>query len=62
MMLGVHRASITLIAGILQRVALIRYAGGTIPVLDRDGLAASSCECTEALQRRYVRLLSRWKP
>jgi hypothetical protein len=33
-MLGVHRPSITVSAGILQRAGLIRYAGGQITVID----------------------------
>lgn len=57
MMLGVHRPSITVTAGILQRAGLIRYAGGLISVIDRSGLEAASCECYKAVQRRFVSLL-----
>jgi CRP-like cAMP-binding protein len=57
MMLGVHRPSITVTAGILQRAGLIRYANGTITIADRASLEAASCECYEAVRRRSIRLL-----
>lgn len=53
MMLGVHRPSITIAAGVLQRTGLIRYAAGLISVLDRPGLEAASCECYERVRRRF---------
>lgn len=56
-MLGVHRPSITVVAGILQRSGLIRYANGLITVLDRHSLEGASCECYAIVQRRFVRLL-----
>jgi CRP-like cAMP-binding protein len=57
MMLGVHRPSISVTAGILQRSGLIRYSGGLITVVDRHSLEAASCECYAAVQRRSDRLL-----
>jgi CRP-like cAMP-binding protein len=57
MMLGVHRPSITVTAGILQRAGLIRYANGHITILDRTSLEAASCECYQAVQNRFERLL-----
>ena len=56
-MLGVHRPSITVTAGILQRAGLIRYAAGQITVLDRSSLEASSCECYGTVRRRFETLL-----
>jgi CRP-like cAMP-binding protein len=56
-MLGVHRPSVTVTAGILQRAGLIRYAGGRITVLDRDSLEAASCECYDMVRRRFMALL-----
>ena len=57
MMLGVHRPSITITAGILQRAGLIRYSAGRVTVLDRPSLEAASCECYGAVQRRFSALL-----
>ena len=51
-MLGVHRPSVTVAAGSLQRAGLIRYGAGLITVRDRVGLEAASCECYTAVQRR----------
>ena len=57
MMLGVHRPSITVTAGILQRAGLIKYANGLVVVLNRDALEAASCECYGAVKRRFATLL-----
>lgn len=57
MMLGVHRPSITVTAGILQRAGLIRYSNGRVTVLDRPSLEAASCECYGAVRRRFAALL-----
>ena len=56
-MLGVHRPSITVTAGILHRAGLIRYASGRITVLDRLSLEAACCECYVAVRQRFERLL-----
>ena len=57
MMLGVHRPSITVTAGILQRAGLIRYSTGLITILDRASLEAASCECYAVVRRRAAILL-----
>ena len=57
-MLGVHRPSITVTAGILQRAGLIRYASGRITILDRASLEAASCECYATVRARFERLLN----
>ncbi len=57
MMLGVHRPSISVTAGILQRAGLIRYSGGRITVLGREALEDASCECYGAVRRRFAALL-----
>ncbi len=61
MMLGVHRPSITVTAGILQRAGLIRYANGQVRVLDRAALEAASCECYRTVRRRFTVLLGELK-
>ena len=57
LMLGVRRASVTEVAGRLQRAGLIRYRLGRIWVLDRAGLEAASCECYGVIQQEYDRLI-----
>lgn len=62
MMLGVHRPSVTVAAGILQRAGLIRYAAGLISVLDRPKLEAASCECYGRVRRRVATVLNASAP
>jgi CRP-like cAMP-binding protein len=56
-MLGVRRASVNAVAGLLQKSGLIRYSRGTITILDRKGLEAASCECYQVIRKEYERLL-----
>jgi CRP-like cAMP-binding protein len=56
-MLGVRRASVTEVAGRLQKAGLIRYHRGMIEVRDRAGLEAASCECYGVIKQQYDRLL-----
>lgn len=44
-MLGVRRASVTVVAGMLQKAGLISYSRGRMTILDRHGLEDVSCEC-----------------
>lgn len=55
-MLGVRRASVTVVAGLLQKAGLIQYARGVIRILDRDGLEKQSCECYDVVRRQMDRL------
>lgn len=57
MMLGVHRPSVTVAAGVLQKAGLISYTNGAIKVLDRHLLEAASCGCYATVQRRFAQLL-----
>lgn len=55
--LGVRRATITVTAGLLQRAGLIRYARGSITILDRPGLELAACECHRVISRRFEQLV-----
>lgn len=56
-MLGVRRASVSVVAAILQKAGLISYHRGKITVLDRQGLEDASCECYQVVKQEYIRLL-----
>lgn len=56
-MLGVRRASVSVVAAILQKAGLIRYSRGKITILDRVGLEAASCECYRVVKAEFDRLL-----
>lgn len=45
MMLGAPRSSVSIIAKVLQRAAMIDYHRGIVSVLDRSGLEEHCCEC-----------------
>ena len=55
--LGVRRASISDVAGQLQKDGLIRYERGHISVLDRPAIERRSCECYSVVKKEYDRLL-----
>lgn len=57
-MLGVRRASVSVVAAILQKAGLISYHRGKMTVLDRLGLEAGSCECYSTVRNEFDRLLS----
>lgn len=44
-MLGVHRPSVSLVAGAFQQAGFIRYSRGWMHILNRAGLEEASCEC-----------------
>jgi CRP-like cAMP-binding protein len=58
-MLGVRRQGVTEAAHKLQDAGLIRYARGSISVLDRKGLEKRTCECYAVVKNEYARLLPR---
>jgi CRP-like cAMP-binding protein len=56
-MLGVRRASVTVVAGILQRAGFIQFRRGKLTVLDREGLEGTACECYAVTREVFDRLL-----
>jgi CRP-like cAMP-binding protein len=56
MMLGVHRAGVTLAAKELQSSGLITYARGRVTIEDRAGLEAAACECYPVMRAQADQL------
>jgi CRP-like cAMP-binding protein len=59
-MLGVRREGVSIAAGHLQKKKLIKYVRGTITMLDREGLEATTCECYQVVKEEYDRLLGKY--
>lgn len=55
--MGVRREAITVAAQKLQAAGVIRYARGSITVLDRSGLESLACECYKIVKDEFDRLL-----
>jgi CRP-like cAMP-binding protein len=51
-MLGTRRASVTVAAGVLQKAGLIKYARGSVTVVDRNKLEKAACECYTMINRQ----------
>jgi CRP-like cAMP-binding protein len=56
-MLGVRRASVTVVAGTLSAAGLIAYKRSLIRVLDHEGLEELACECYGVINRELDRVL-----
>ena len=53
MMLGVRRSGVTLAATAFQDAGFIKYARGSMTILDRAGLEKESCECYDVTRREF---------
>jgi Mn-dependent DtxR family transcriptional regulator len=51
-MLGTRRASVTVAAGMLQRIGLITYQRGHVNIVDRQRLEKAACECYEMMRQQ----------
>jgi CRP-like cAMP-binding protein len=58
MMLGVRRSGVSVAAGALRKIGLIRYSRGNLTIIDRAGLERESCECYAISKREFDRLLT----
>jgi CRP-like cAMP-binding protein len=54
-MLGTRRSTVTVAAGALQKAGFIQYSRGRVRILDRTGLAKSTCECYEITKQQFER-------
>jgi CRP-like cAMP-binding protein len=57
-MLGVHRPSVTVAAGELQRHGAIQYHRGLVRITNRESLERASCECYQVIRAEFDRVLS----
>ncbi|MDO8396830.1 MAG: helix-turn-helix domain-containing protein [Bradyrhizobium sp.] len=57
-MIGVQRNSVSTVAHALQQAGIIKYARGHIEVTNLESLKDASCECYEAVNAQYERLLN----
>jgi CRP-like cAMP-binding protein len=56
-MLGVHRPSVSVVAGAFQQAGFIKYSRGHMSILDRAGLEDASCECYEIVNQQIKNML-----
>ena len=56
-MLGVRRATVTLVAGVFRRAGLIEYQRSQMTIHDRAGLENATCECYGLLRSTFDRIL-----
>jgi CRP-like cAMP-binding protein len=56
-MIGVQRNSVSTVAHTLQQAGIIKYARGHIKITNLEALRDASCECYEAVNAQYRKLL-----
>jgi len=57
-MMGVQTNSVSTVAHLLQRKGIIKYSRGKIELSDLEALKRVSCECYQAVNAKYERLLN----
>lgn len=57
MMLGTGRSGVAIAAATFQQAGFIKYAHGTITILDRPGLENAACECYAVAREQFDGLL-----
>jgi CRP-like cAMP-binding protein len=56
-MLGVRRASVSVVAATIQKAGFISYRRGKMSILDREGLEDITCECYGIVKAEFDRLV-----
>lgn len=56
-MIGVQRNSVSTVAHTLQQAGVIKYSRGHIEITNLEALKDTSCECYQAVNAQYKRLL-----
>jgi CRP-like cAMP-binding protein len=56
-MLGVRRASVSVVASVMQQAGFIQYKRGKMTILNREGLESTSCECYQTIKAEFQRLI-----
>jgi|SRR5687768_522356 CRP-like cAMP-binding protein len=57
-MLGVSRARVNIVSGVLEKAGLVRHSRNQITVLDWHRLEASSCDCYRVIKDEFERIVS----
>jgi CRP-like cAMP-binding protein len=55
-MLGVRRATVNVVTGMLKKAGFITYVRGKVTVIDRAGFESASCDCYQAIMKVYAPL------
>ena len=51
-MLGTRRASVSVAAGALQTVGMIKYTRGSVTIRNRSKLEAAACDCYDIIRKQ----------
>jgi CRP-like cAMP-binding protein len=54
-MLGVHRPSVSVVAGSFQQAGMIRYNRGRMTIVNRKALEETACECYGVVREQFER-------